>query len=153
MDAVTMARSLRTTLDEAGGSNRMVLVVGDNSFCNRRVLRAELDRVTWLVRARKDAVLCFRAPAGGRRISAKERFTPESVRQDKERNWKQTRIGGMPASTGWCAIRKCRKCYGAPERNSARVAADRLSANALPALSEESEKDLLPRPCVLAHDR
>jgi Transposase DDE domain len=90
--AVTMARSLRTTLDEAGVSHRTVLLVGDNSFCNRRVLRAELDRVTWLVRARKDAVLCCRAPAGGRRIYAKERFTPESVRQDKERNWKQTRI-------------------------------------------------------------
>ncbi|MBV9034829.1 MAG: hypothetical protein JO182_10085, partial [Acidobacteriaceae bacterium] len=64
----------------------------DNSFCNRRVLRAEWDRVTWLVRARKDAVLCFRAPAGSRRIYAKERFTPELVRQDRERDWKQTRI-------------------------------------------------------------
>jgi hypothetical protein len=90
--AVTMARSLRTALDEAGVPHRTALLVGDNSFCNRRVLRAELDRVTWLVRARKDAVLCFRAPAGGRRIYTKERFTPESVRQDKERSWKQTRI-------------------------------------------------------------
>ncbi len=44
-----------------------------------------------LVRARKDAKLCFRAAEDSRRFYAVEKFTPEQVRQDQS-DWKTTHI-------------------------------------------------------------
>jgi len=37
-------------------------------------------------------VLCLLAPAGSRRFYAREKFTPEQVRQDEARAWKQAKI-------------------------------------------------------------
>jgi len=45
-----------------------------------------------IARTRKDAVLCFPAPAGGRRVYAAEKFTPEQVRQNASLPWKTTTI-------------------------------------------------------------
>jgi len=51
-----------------------------------------------IARARKDARLCFRAPQPSRRFYALATFTPEQVRQDESRPWKQTKLfyGGKP---------------------------------------------------------
>lgn len=87
----TMAH-LRSALDAAGGESKLLVIAGDGSFCNRTVLAAIPERTALLVRARKDAKLCFAAPAGGRRVYAAAKFTPEQVRQDESIPWKTTKL-------------------------------------------------------------
>ena len=84
--------ALRAALDAAGGENKILVLAGDGSFCNRTCLRAPRDRTELLLRARKDAVLCLAAAAGSRRFYATAKFTPEQVRQDETRAWKTTKI-------------------------------------------------------------
>src|SRR5437016_3086757 len=55
-------------------------------------LRAQLAGTEWLARCRKDARLCFLAPAGGRRKYAQEILTPEQVRQQPERPWQRRQV-------------------------------------------------------------
>jgi hypothetical protein len=50
------------------------------------------ERSVLLVRARKDAKLCFRAAQDSRRFYAVEKFTPEQVRQEEGRPWKTSKI-------------------------------------------------------------
>jgi DDE superfamily endonuclease len=89
---VEMAKQLRQELDQAGGENKILVLAGDGSFCNRTCFGDVPERSVLLVRARKDAKLCFRAAAGSRRFYATEKFTPEQVRQDESRAWKTTKI-------------------------------------------------------------
>ncbi len=88
---LTLAR-LREALDAAGGRAKTLVVAGDGSFCNRTCLRAERDRTELIVRARKDAVLCFRAPGGSRRFYDTAKFTPDQIRQDASHSWSETKI-------------------------------------------------------------
>jgi hypothetical protein len=90
--ALEMMRELRRQLDQKGASHRPLLVVQDGSFCNRTVFTAPLDRLLLLARCRKDARLCFPAPAGERRCYDTKTFTPEQVRQDPHHPWKRARI-------------------------------------------------------------
>jgi DDE superfamily endonuclease len=83
---------LRQQLDAAGGQGKILVLAGDGSFCNRTCLRAPRDRTELLARARKDARLCFRAPQDARRFYDTQTFTPEQVRQDDSRPWKQTKM-------------------------------------------------------------
>lgn len=83
---------LRQALDAAGGRAKTLVVAGDGSFCNRTCLRAPRDRTELIVRARKDAVLCFRAPGGSNRFYDTTKFTPEHIRQDDLRPWSETKI-------------------------------------------------------------
>lgn len=85
-------RRLRLCLDDAGASGRPLLVVGDNSFCNRTLLRPVLDRTEILVRCRRDLRLCRRASGHGPRFYDEAKFTPEQVRQDDSIPWRKTRI-------------------------------------------------------------
>jgi hypothetical protein len=89
---VQMMAHLRQALDEAGGREKMLVLAGDGSFCNRTCLRASRDRTELIVRARKDAVLCFRAPQDSRRFYGTAKFTPEQVRQDQGQPCKETKI-------------------------------------------------------------
>jgi len=89
---VTMMGDLRQALDAAGASLRILLLAVDGSFCNRTVFAAVLPAVQIIARVRKDAVLCFGAPAGSRRFYDTNKFTPEQVRQDQARPWKTTRL-------------------------------------------------------------
>lgn len=88
---VTMMSQLRQALDAAGGALKTLLLAADGSFCNRTVFAAVLEKVQIIARARKDAVLCFRAPAGSRRFYDTHKFTPEQVRQDSS-TWRKTKI-------------------------------------------------------------
>ena len=83
---------LRQALDAAGGKDKILVVAGDASFCNRTCLRATRDRTELLVRTRKNAVLCFPAPEGSRRFYDTTKFTPEQVRQDETQPWKETKL-------------------------------------------------------------
>jgi hypothetical protein len=89
---VAMMSQLRKELDLAGGEKKTLVLAGDGSFCNRTCFRAPRDRTELISRARKDAVLCWRAPQGARRFYGTEKFTPEQVRQDPARPWKETKI-------------------------------------------------------------
>ncbi len=93
---VEMGQQLRQELDHAGGRNKVLVLTGDGSFCNRTCFGQIPERSALLVRARKDAKLCFRAavsePSGARRFYGTEKFTPEIVRQDESRDWKTTKI-------------------------------------------------------------
>ena len=83
---------MRQALDAAGGFAKLLVLALDGSFCNRTCFRAPRERTELIARARKDARLCFRAPQPSRRFYALPSFTPEQVRQDASRPWKQTKL-------------------------------------------------------------
>jgi hypothetical protein len=83
---------LRDTFDRAGAQKKELVIVGDGSFCNRTVFSGIPERVVLLARSRKDASLCFPAPAGDRRFYAKDKFTPDQVRLDETIVWRTTKI-------------------------------------------------------------
>jgi len=56
------------------------------------MFKASLDRTDLLARCRKDARLCFPAPADSRRKYDTQAFTPEQVRQQPERPWNQAKV-------------------------------------------------------------
>jgi hypothetical protein len=89
---VEMGQQIRQELDRAGGTNKILVLAGDGSFCNRTCFAEIPQRSILLVRARKDAKLCFRAADGSRRFYGVEKFTPEQVRKDEDRAWKTTKI-------------------------------------------------------------
>jgi len=89
---VDMGKQLRQELDDAGGKDKVLVLAGDGSFCNRTCFGDIPERSILLVRARKDAKLCFRAEEGSRRFYAVEKFTPEQVRKDESRTYKTTKI-------------------------------------------------------------
>ena len=83
---------LRAALDHAGGRNKVLVLAGDGSFCNRTILRALVERTVLILRARKDAKLCVAAAPGSRRLYAAQKFTPEQVRQDDSIAWRITKL-------------------------------------------------------------
>ena len=89
---VEMTTRVRQDLDAAGGTDKVLVTVVDGSFCNRTVFTAPRDRTEIVARARKDAVLCERAPQGSRRFYGTQKFTPEQIRQDPAIPWKTARI-------------------------------------------------------------
>lgn len=89
---VEMGKQLRQELDQVGGRGKTLVLTGDGSFCNRTCFAEIPERSVLLVRARKDAKLCLRAPLDSRRFYAVDKFTPEQVRQDEAQAWKTTKI-------------------------------------------------------------
>ena len=89
---VAMMGQLRKELDLSGGETKTLVLAADGSFCNRTCFRGPRDRTELISRARKDAVLCWRAPQGTRRFYGTEKLTPEQVRQDQAQPWKETKI-------------------------------------------------------------
>jgi hypothetical protein len=89
---VDMGRQLRQELDQAGGQDKILVLTGDGSFCNRTCFGEIPERSILLVRARKDARLCFGAAGDSRRFYGVDKFTPEQVRKDESRAWKTTKI-------------------------------------------------------------
>jgi hypothetical protein len=100
--ALQKIKTIRTEFDLAGAREKTLLFALDGSFCNGVLLGQELDRVELLCRCRKDARLSFLAPEGSRRFYAIETFTPESVRQDESRAWREAEVYH---SSAWRAVR------------------------------------------------
>lgn len=90
--SLAVVRDLRAQFDGLGAAARLLLLVLDGSFCNQTFFKASLERTELLARGRKDARLCFPAPAGSRRRYAAALFTPEQVRQDQARPWQQAKV-------------------------------------------------------------
>ena len=89
---VAMIGGLRAALDDAGAWAKVLVVALDGSFCNRTVFGTDRERTELIARTRKDAVLCLHAPKGTRRFYAKDKYTPEGVRQDPSNRWKTVKI-------------------------------------------------------------
>ncbi len=89
---VAMAQALRRVFDAAGAPARLLILAGDGSFCNRTCLRAILERVHLIARARRDAVLCRRASEGTRRFYDPHPFTPDDVRRDEHTAWHRIKV-------------------------------------------------------------
>jgi Transposase DDE domain len=100
--SVALLQDLRLSADAAGLCFRIILAVGDGSFCNRTLFREPLDRIEILARARRDCRLCFAAAPGGLRFYSAEQFTPDQIRQRESVPWHQAQIfhGGQ-----WRGIR------------------------------------------------
>lgn len=89
--SLEVLRDLRRACDTAGARAKIILAVGDNSFCNRTLFRADCERIQIIARTRRDVKLC-RPASGGRRIYAPSKFTPEDVRQDEAVAWRKVRV-------------------------------------------------------------
>ena len=89
--AAAMLRGLRAAFDRAGAAARTLVVALDGGFCNRHLLREGIEGVCLVLRCRRDAKLCGPAndPACPRRVYGKRKFSPESVRTDKRRKWRE----------------------------------------------------------------
>src|SRR5258708_3543675 len=85
---VEMGKQLRQELDQAGGRDKVRVLTGDGSFCKRTCFGEIPERSVLLVRARRDARLCFRAAENSRRFYAADKFTPEQIRKDESRAFK-----------------------------------------------------------------
>jgi hypothetical protein len=90
--AVDVIAGVRAAIDSAGSRHRTLLIVGDNSFCNRTLFGSKGERTEIVARARRDIKLCRRAPSGGRCFYDAVKFTPEQVRQNPLIAWRKTRI-------------------------------------------------------------
>jgi hypothetical protein len=85
-------KELRQAVDEAGHKDKKLLVALDGDFCNRHILTSDCERTHFVVRGKKNLKLCFRSKEGGRRFYAKEKFTPEEIRQDKSIEWRMAKV-------------------------------------------------------------
>jgi len=92
---VALTQELRQRLDQTGHPEKLLIQVGDGSFCNRTVFGQDWSgqNVSLIARCRKDIVLCRRAPGQGRRFYGKTKFTPEEVRRrDCRARWQKASI-------------------------------------------------------------
>jgi hypothetical protein len=88
---VALLQEQRQRLDALGHQDRLLLGLGDGSYCNRTVFRTAWERTAVVCRARKDLRLCFRHPGKGRFYAA-QTFTPEEVYADPSIPWREIRI-------------------------------------------------------------
>ena len=89
--SVESIRGVRADLDRTG-CRKTLLMVGDNSFCNRTLFSAVWDRIEIVARTRRDLRLCRAAAPASGRIYDPVKFTPEQVLQDTRIPWKKIRI-------------------------------------------------------------
>ncbi len=92
---VAMVKELRQRLDTTGHQAKPLVGVVDGSFCNKTVFGEDwsAQNVSIVARARKDLVLCKRAPGQGPRFYGKTKFTPNQVRRRGSlAKWQTARI-------------------------------------------------------------
>src|SRR5215469_6930389 len=89
---VAMLRELRQCFDWHGFQQKLLIAVGDGSFCNKTTFRQAFDRTILITGARKDLRLCMPHKGQGPRYYAKETFTPEQVYQDPGVPWQEVKI-------------------------------------------------------------
>jgi hypothetical protein len=89
---VKMVQELRRSIDALGFASKVLIAVGDGSFCNQTTFRRGFERAVLLTCARKNLRLCFPYQGPGRRVYREERFTPEELYKGKSRPWKEVRL-------------------------------------------------------------
>lgn len=91
VEAVAMFKQTRQRVDDLGAGDKILAFALDGSFCNRTIMRADLERTILIARCRKDAKLCLPCKQGRRRYS-KEVFTPEEVLKSEQQTWQKSKI-------------------------------------------------------------
>lgn len=89
---VALLREQRALLDTLGHQGRLLLGLGDGSYCNRTVFRAVGERIAMVCRCRKNLRLCLHHEGKGSRFYAEQTFTPEDVYADPTIPWREVRI-------------------------------------------------------------
>jgi hypothetical protein len=89
---VAMVQELRRGLDGLGFAHKLMVAVGDGSFCNQTTFRQGFERTVLVTRARKNLRLCLPYQGPGRRVYSEDRFTPEQGYKDASRPWKEVRL-------------------------------------------------------------
>lgn len=82
---------IREMLDLAGAAKKLVVIIGDGAFCNKRIFSYDVDRLQLLLRCRKDIRLCKRSNSP-KRFYEKKTFTPHDLFNDSTVVWQQVRI-------------------------------------------------------------
>lgn len=84
---VDNVKQMRSSMDEMGLQNRILITSCDGSFCNKTCMAIDDPRIVMMARCRKDAKLCFRAPGHSKKIYDDTKFSPEKVRTDDTIPW------------------------------------------------------------------
>jgi DDE superfamily endonuclease len=97
--AVAALKRIREMFDAAGAVKKVIVIIGDNAFCNKQMFSFAVDRLQLLLRCRKDIKLCKRS-SSAKRFYDKKTFTPADVLNDVSIDWQKTRIffGGKKRS-------------------------------------------------------
>lgn len=88
-------KELRASLDQQGASDKNLISTLDGAFCNRYCLNsADMERMTTVVRCRKDIKLCFavKQPKSKSQFYARRKFTPESIYRNPKIPWEKCKI-------------------------------------------------------------
>lgn len=91
IQSLAMIGEVRAELDGLH-VHKTLLVVGDNSFCNRTLFTATCQRTEIIARARRDIKLCRRASDNSRCVYDARKFTPEEVLTDQTIPWKKVHV-------------------------------------------------------------
>jgi hypothetical protein len=84
---VDNVKQLRATMDKMGLSHKTLIMSCDGSFCNKTCMNINDPKIIMMARCRKDAKLCFRAPANSRKIYDEAKLSPEQIRKDDTIPW------------------------------------------------------------------
>jgi hypothetical protein len=89
--AVEAIDKIRAMLDVAGAAKKMLIIIGDGAFCNRRMFSFQTERTQLLVRVRKDIKLC-RHSQSAKRFYDEKTFTPSQALDDCSIPWVERRL-------------------------------------------------------------
>ena len=84
---VDNVKRLRISMDDMGLQNKTLIMSCDGSFCNKTCMAIDDPRIIMMARCRKDAKLCFQAPANSRKTYDETKFSPDGVRKDDTIPW------------------------------------------------------------------
>jgi hypothetical protein len=90
--ALELMRDIKTIIDKYNHEGKKIIFVFDGSYCNKTIMKTKIAGVDFLGRCRRDAVLCFPAPEGGRRKYSEEKFSPEDVLNNKKIVFKSVNV-------------------------------------------------------------
>lgn len=89
--ALQTLSKIRQMLDLAGAAKKLIVIIGDGAFCNKRMFSFNVERMHLLVRCRKDLKLC-RQSNSSKRFYDQKVFTPLEVFGDQSVPWQSVRI-------------------------------------------------------------
>ena len=89
--AVQAVGKVRNMLDIAGAAKKLLVIIGDGAFCNRRMFSLQTERTELLVRVRRDLKLCRRSQSKNR-FYDQAVFTPKQALEDEQTPWKEVRL-------------------------------------------------------------
>ena len=85
-------RNIRASCDKFGYKAKLIIAVGDGSYCNRRCLTSDIPGTVVLSRTRKDASLYFKDSTSDFRFYDPVKITPEDIRRNDSYRYNQIRV-------------------------------------------------------------